>query len=70
MRFERVSIPAVDPDDLREWYARTLGVDTTSDGVELGDTTLEFQPAAKSASQHLALRTPAAIDDLTAWLAE
>ena len=70
MRFERVSIPAVDPDGLRDWYARTLGVDSESNRVELGVTTLEFQPAAESTPQHLALRTPAAIDDLTAWLAE
>jgi len=70
MRFERVSIPAVDPEGLSDWYARTLGVDSESNRVELGATTLEFQPADESASQHLALRTPAAIDDLTAWLAE
>jgi hypothetical protein len=70
MRFERVSIPAVDPEGLSDWYARTLGVDSESNRVELGVTTLEFQPADESVSQHLALRTPAAIDDLTAWLAE
>jgi catechol 2,3-dioxygenase-like lactoylglutathione lyase family enzyme len=77
MRFERVSIPAVDPDALSAWYARTLGVEATGDNVdsdaarlELGTTTLEFQPATEPAPQHLALRTLADIDALAAWLAE
>ena len=81
MRFEHVSIPAVDPEGLSDWYARTLGVEATSNGdsdgvdgdaasVECGATTLEFQPATESALQHLALRTPADIDALTAWLAK
>ena len=70
MRFERVSIPAADPEGLSDWYGRTLGVEATSDGVDLGETTLRFEPAIEAAPQHLALRTPVDIDALTAWLAE
>lgn len=81
MRFEHVSIPAADPEGLSDWYARTLGVETTSNGdsdgvdsdaarVDLGATTLGFQPAVEPAPQHLALRTPADIDALAASLTE
>ncbi|TQQ79975.1 VOC family protein [Halonotius terrestris] len=70
MRFERVSIPATDPDALSDWYGRTLGVETGTASVELGATTLDFQPAAEAAPQHLAVRSLADIDALTAWLAE
>jgi len=70
MRFERVTIPAVDPGGLREWYADTLGVDTADSGVELGETTLRFRSAVDAGVIHLAVRTPADIDELTAWLAE
>jgi catechol 2,3-dioxygenase-like lactoylglutathione lyase family enzyme len=70
MRFEHVSIPATDPDALSDWYGRTLGVEPTGDGVDLGETTLRFEPATEPTPQHLALRTPADIDALAAWLAE
>jgi hypothetical protein len=75
MQFKRVSIPATDPDALSDWYGRTLGVDSDSGdsaaaSVDLGATTLDFEPASESGAVHLALRTPADIDALTAWLAE
>ncbi|ERH05499.1 MAG: hypothetical protein J07HN4v3_01100 [Halonotius sp. J07HN4] len=75
MQFKRVSILATDPAALSDCYGRTLGVDSDSvdsavASVDLGATTLDFEPASEAGAVHLALRTPADSDALTAWLGE
>ncbi|ERH02060.1 MAG: hypothetical protein J07HN6_01625, partial [Halonotius sp. J07HN6] len=75
MQFKRVSILATDPAALSDCYGRTLGVDSDSvdsavASVDLGATTLDFEPASEPGAVHLALRTPADSDALTAWLGE
>lgn len=70
MQFEQVSIPAVDPDQLSSWYGSVFGVDAAGTQIELGNSTLAFRSAVETGAVHLAVRTPAAIEELTAWLAE
>jgi len=72
MRFERVRIPAVDPDGVGEWYrSRFQSTDSTGDGasVRLGETSLQFTAADTAPPAHLALRLlldgAAAVDWLT-----
>jgi hypothetical protein len=60
MRFERVTIPAVDPAETCEWYRSRFAPDTDSAGdeaaVRLGETTVAFTAAAEAPPAHLALR--------------
>ena len=65
MQFAQVSIPAVDPDALSEWYGQLFGVTAVDNKLEVGATTLAFRSAAEAGAIHLAFRTPAAIGEVT-----
>ena len=74
MRFDRVTVPAVDPDAMGGWYrsrfAPTAGSPEDASTVRLGETTLEFTAADSAPPAHLAVRLlldgAAAVD----WLSE
>ena len=74
MRFERVTIPAIDPASLGKWYRERFGPGTeeadNGASVRLGESTLRFTDADTTPPAHLAVRLlldgTAAVD----WLAE
>ena len=74
MQFKRVTIPAVDPLSVGNWYRSRLAPDTdrarNGPAVRLGETTLRFTDPDTNPPAHLALRLLLDGEEIVDWLVE
>ncbi|ATW89473.1 hypothetical protein halTADL_2757 [Halohasta litchfieldiae] len=72
MKFERVGVPAADPESLSRWYGERFGDGgpAAESQVRLGETTLQFTEHSGTPPVHLAVRLLADPEAAVDWLVD